>query len=244
MDRYGVSPLELMSILGPMFIIAPMLLWFLVIGPLVLYPLARWRAAREPYMDPQLGLKVALHYFKLLAFHTLLLGAVTLIFTIISKGEGGKSALYRAAFGFLVPGGLVFGAHNVLLKRTNEELFLGVRRLFLGYNLLVTGLIGFAALLLGFQALFAKGSSGDGGRMFLAAVLVYVSGWAGLGFLFGRAIGFDPSTGAGVPPQSYMPGPPPPGDVSGVAAPAQPGLPPLSAGAFPPIASPGSIEPK
>lgn len=231
-DRYGMSPLDVLTLAGPMFVIVPMLLWFLVIGPLVLYPIARWRAHREPFMDPHLGIKVALHYFKLLAFHLLLLGAVILVWTIISKNSADKGSFYRLAFGFLVPGGIVFGAHVALIHKTNDEIVPSVRRLFLGYNLLITGLIGLVALVLGFQALFAKGSSGDAGRMFLAGILVYCGGWAGVGALFARTV-FDGSTGSSAPPQNVVPpqAPSPP-------AAATPGLPPLSAGSYPPIDPP------
>lgn len=222
-----MSPLEMMSMFGPMFVVLPMLLWFLVIGPLILYPVARWRAARETYMDPQLGMKVALHYFKLLAFQMLLLGAAVLIWTIVSKSTGDKGTFYRAAFGFLVPAGIVFAAHMVLLKKTNDESFTGVRRLFLGYNLLVTGLLGFLALMFGFQALFAKGSSGDGGRVFLAAILVYCSAWGGIGVLFAREV---LGAGSSVPPQNLAPP-----SASATPTAATPGLPPLAAPSFPPL---------
>jgi hypothetical protein len=224
-DRYGLSPLDVLSMVGPTMVVLPMLLWFLVMGPLVLYPIARWRQGREPYADPHLGMKVALHYFKLLAFHTLLAGGTLLVWTIISKSNGDKGALYRVAFGFLVPGAIVFGVHRWLIQKTNDDVASGVRRLFLGYNLLVTGLIGFIALIAGFQALFAKGSTGDAGRMFLAGILVYGGAWAGTGFLFSREV-FAGGTAA--PPQNLAPpGPPPP------AAPT-PGLPSLGS-AYPPI---------
>ena len=110
-----------------------------------------------------------------------------------------------------------------------------VRRLFLGYNLLITGLVGMVALTLGFQALFAKGSSGDAGRMFLAAILVYCGAWLGLGVLFARTV-LDGSSGALQPPQNLVPpAPSPPAAAPGAGAAATPGLPPLSAGSFPPI---------
>lgn len=214
---------------GPMFVVIPMLLWFLVIGPLILYPIARWRANRDAVHDNQLGMKVALHYFQLLAFQTLLIGAAVLIWTVISKNEGDKGSFYRAAFGFLVPGGIVFAAHMMLLKKTNDAAFAGVRRLFLGYNLLVTGLLGFTALVLGCQALFAKGSSGDAGRLFVAAILVYCGAWGAIGMQFAKEV-LGPGSSA-TPPYSAMP-PTAPGHTAGAAT---PGLPPLSAGSFPPI---------
>lgn len=225
-----MSPFELMSLFGPMMVIVPMLLWFLVIGPLVLYPIARWRANREPYMDPQLGMKVALHYFKLLAFQLLLMGGTMLLWTIISKASE-KGEMYRASFGFLVPGAIVFGAHVALIKKTNDEVLPAVRRLFLGYNLLLTGLMGFIALVLGFQVMFAKGEAGDPGRLFLAMVLVYCAAWVAIGVQFTR-LTLGPGAGSGMP-QHVMPPPAPVAPGPGV--PAQPGLPPLSAGQYPPI---------
>jgi len=235
-DKYGISPLEMLSVMGPMFIIGPMLLWFLVVGPLVLYPIARWRAHREPTVDTHLGIKVALHYFKLLAFQMLLVGGVILIWTVISKSHGDKGEFYRLAFGFLVPGGIVFGAHIALIKRTNDDFVPGVRRLFLGYNLLATGIIGFVVLTAGFQALFSKGSTGDAGRVLLSAVLVYCSAWAALGAIFARTV-LDAAPGSSAPPQNLAPpsaSPPAPPAGQGAAA-ATPGLPPLSPGSFPPI---------
>lgn len=222
----------MLSFFSPMVVIVPMLLWLLVIGPLVLYPVARWRAHREPVADPQLGAKVAVDYFKMLAFQLLLLGGVVLLWTIIRKSSADKGELYRVAFGFLVPGGLVFGVHTAMLRRTNDDYFPAVRRLFSGYNLLVTGLVGFAALVLGCQALFAKGSSGDVGRMFLAAVLVYGGAWAGTAVQFARTVLADFGA-AGGPPADVMPpqAPQPPA----AQAPAGPQLPSLSSGSFPPI---------
>jgi len=224
--------------LGPTMMIVPMLLWFLVMGPLVLYPIARWRQNREPYADPHLGAKVALHYFKLLGMHTLLMGGTLLVWTIISKSNGDKGSLYRAAFGLLVPGAIVFGAHRWMIEKTNDDVVSGVRRLFLGYNLLVTGLIGFTALLLGFQALFAKGSTGDAGRMFLAAILVYGGAWGGIGLVFSREV-FGGGSGMAPPQNLAPPSPPPPmaQGQGGVAA--TPGLPSLGS-AYPPIAPRGS----
>jgi hypothetical protein len=228
MNKYGLSALDMLSLLGPMFVVGPMMVWFLVIGPLVLYPLARWKALREGTLDSQLGMKVALHYFRMLGFQLLLAGAATLIFTIISRASD-KGDAYRAAFGFLVPGGIVFAAHVAFLKRTNDAVITGVHRLFLGYNLLVTGLVGFVALVAACQALFAKGSMGDEGRLFIALVLVYCGAWAGIGVQYSRFVLGGPDDA--LPPAAMPPTATPPA----ASTPAGPSLPSLSAGSFPPI---------
>lgn len=227
MNEYGLSPLAMLQMVGPMMFVVPMLLWLVVIGPLLVYPLARWKMNREGAPDSHLGIKVALHYFRMLGFQLLLLGTVILLWTIFSKG-GGKGDMYRAAFGFLVPGAIVFGAHAAFLPKTNDVFLPGVRRLFMGYNLLVTGLLGFVALVLACQALFAKGSSGNEGRLFFAGLLVYGGAWVACGISFARVVFGDTSFAA---PGTYAPPPPPPPP----APPAGPSLPSLSAGSFPPI---------
>lgn len=210
----------MLQLLEPRTFFVALLLWLLGLAPLVLYPMARWKV--QP--DPQLGLKVALHYFKLIGFQVLLVGAMVILSTIIRKG-GGKGEGFRVGFGYLVPAALIFGAHVAMLKRTNDEVLIGVRRLFMGYNLIVTGLIATSALVVGFQALFAKGSVGDDGRLYLAACLVYVTAWALCGVRFSMLVGADLTA---PPPQQSMapPGPPPP---------AGPSLPSLGGGSFPPI---------
>jgi hypothetical protein len=220
----------MLQFMGPMMLVVSLLVWLVVIGPLLLYPVARWKQNREGVADPQLGIKVTIHYFKLLAFQTLLAGGVVLLWTIVNKMSE-KGDLYRMAFGFLVPGGLVYGVHHVMVARTNNAMFPNVQRLFIGYNLLTTGLVGFGALLAGFQALFAKGSSGDVGRLFMAAIFVYCGAWAALAVRFGKLV-LEPSSGSMMPPSNMMPpgGMQPPGaNQSGGA------LPPLSAGQYPPI---------
>jgi hypothetical protein len=214
MNEYGLSPMDLLR----------------VMGPLLIYPIARWKLHREQSFDNQLGVKVALHYFRMLAFQLILLGATLLVWTVIMKASE-KGELYRASFGFLVPGAIVFGVHSALVNRTNDAQYPSVNRLFQGYNLLVTGLLGFSALVFACQALFAKGSSGDVGRFIFAAVLIYVAAWATCGIQFGRIVLGGP--GAATPPGNIVTPPPPmpPAQASG-----GPSLPPLSSGsAFPPI---------
>jgi hypothetical protein len=127
----------------------------------------------------------------------------------------------------------VLAAHTSFLNRTNQDQFPGVRRVFLGFNLVVTGILGFTALVLAFQALFARGSSGELGRLAGAMVVVYGGAWSWLGYTFGRLV-LDPGTGSpphAAPPHAAPPAAPP------VETPH--GLPALGGGSFPPI-EPGS----
>lgn len=228
-NEYGISPLTMLEILSPLVVVVPFVMSLWITGPLLLYPIARWKANRDGITDPQLGLKVALHFFALLAFQLVLLAAVIIIFTLFSKDASGKGVAYRMGFALLIPAGGVLAAHLALLRRTNQDQYPSVRRLFLGYNLLVTGLVGFVALLFAFQAFFKKGSAGDEGRLGIAAVLVYVGAWAACGIQFGRLVLGDSSA---APPANMIP----PAAPSNVATqPSGPTLPSLSAGTFPPI---------
>lgn len=195
--------------------------------PFVLYVVARWRAFKAPAADPQLGIKVALGYFMVTGLQVLLAGGAALLYAIISSDED-KGTIYRAAFGMLVPGALVYFSHASLLRMTNQESFPSVRRMLAGYNLLLTGMIGMAALVAAFEALFQRGSSHGFGRAAAAGVLVYGSAWAISGWKFARMV-----LGDRTPPDSVAPPAPP---QSPSSPPPQPGLPPLGGGAFPPIA--------
>ena len=229
MNEYGMSTLQILTMIGPTLLIGPLLIWLLM-APLVIYPIARWRTNRDGGHDPQLGVKVALHYFAFIAFHIVLFATAFIIYTVLSKDDS-KGSMYRMGFAFLIPAGLVLAAHIVLLRRSNQDFYPSVRRLYLGLNLIITGLLGFVALVFAFQVFMRKGSSGEEGRIAIAFTLVYCAAWAASGIHFARLIFGDGTMSA--PPQSAIPpsSPTPPTQQSG------PTLPSLSAGSYPPIAN-------
>ncbi|HET9993524.1 MAG TPA: hypothetical protein VFQ65_33535 [Kofleriaceae bacterium] len=228
MDDYGASPFQIMRLLGPMMVVGPLLLWMLISGPFVLYPIARWRAHREAVVDPQLGLKTALEYFRMLAFQLGLLGCAIVVFAMFSKMPGDdKGDAYRVGFGLFVPAAILFAAHVAMLTKTNEAQYAGPRRLFGGYNLVITGLLGMTAFMLVFQAMFAKGSTGDFGRFAGASLVVYGGAWAACGIRFLRLVRDDVP-----PPQAPQRDAAPP---PAVTPPPSTGLPSLGGGSYPPI---------
>jgi hypothetical protein len=241
MDSDLGSSMMLFRLLPAATAVASVVLTLTLFGPMVLYLIARWRAHRGPVVDPQLGLKFALHWFATSAFHLALMGGVMLIFTIIGPGpSAAKGAEYRMAFAMLVPAGLVLGVHLMLLRRTNDLEMTGVRRLFLGYNLIVTGLVGFVALVFGFQILFAKESLKPLGHLAGSAILVYGGAWVGLGWRFGQLVlgdsgGFGGVPDEVVPPSHHQPPPPASSAGGGGGGGGGPGLPPLGGGSYPPI---------
>ena len=204
-------------------------------GPMVLYVIARWRAHRAPTVDPQLGLKFAMHLFATTALYLVLFGTAFLIYTIISPGSSSlKGDWYRIAFAVLVPAGIVLGVHLTMIRRTNDLEQPGVRRLFQGYNLIVIGSMGFFSLLMAFQMLFAKGSTAGMGHLAGSLVLVYCTAWAVLGWRFSQTVFGDWSGGAGRLPDEVVPPRQAPQQQPPTAA-AGGGLPALGGGAYPPI---------
>ena len=251
MDDFDSSFFVLRALAGPMMAVVTMLVTITIFVPVVLYLVARWRNARSGEYDNHLGLKVALHYFAISAFQLGLAGFTLLVWALITSAPSEtKSIFNRMAIGMIVPAGLVMAAHLSILRRTNDAVSTSVKRLFAGYNLIVTGLLGFVALIIAFQALLAKGSSGEMGRIAGAMVLVYGTAWAIVGWRFGQLVlpgGPSAGTGASVAPpttSSSSPssaGPPPPSTPSAPTPPAATpssssgGLPSLGGGSFPPI---------
>jgi hypothetical protein len=218
-DDYGSR-----SLMGPMYMLSMMTPVLMIMAitsllfPLILYVVARWRDNKAPVADPQLGLKFALHFFRVQSFQLLLWGTAMLLYSMLSKEMKGemREFIYRPAFGFLVPAGIVFGVSTAMLGRTNNYNFPIVGRIFSGYNLMISGLIGMAALFAGFQAMFMKGSSGEFGRIAWTGILVYTTAWVVQGAVFGRQVlegappnpYEPPSAGSGgEPPAAAMPGP-------------------------------------
>jgi hypothetical protein len=182
--------------------------------PVIIYIVARWRTYRDNLPpDPQLGFKTAMHFFLVTGIQLLLIGSFMLVWGMFQKGDSGDQM--RSAAGFILTGGIIFGAHFVGLQRTNDAQFPMVGRMFAGLNLVQTGLFGTIGLALALQALFMKGDSGDFGRMAWSMTLVYGIAWGVLGMrMFQRTFGGAPPPGvqqfAAPPPAAPPPGSPRP----------------------------------
>jgi hypothetical protein len=157
--------------------------------PVVLYVVARWRTTREGEApDPQLGLKVALSFFRLLATQVVLVGLFLLVYALITDtSESTQESLMRAAAGLLLPGALILAAHVAAMTHTNHDEHPIVGHLFGGVNLILTGLVGFGAVTAALFLICQKGVNDELERMVWSMVLVYVLAWAGQSLLFSRA---------------------------------------------------------
>lgn len=206
MDDYddGPSPFRMMGIFS---MVAPMMATILMAALVwmgLLYVIARWRNNRAAVPDPQLGLKFALHLFRFHGYQVLLAGVFGVVYAILHK-SGTFGDIIRPSLALLVVGGLVFGVHTLVLTKTNQDSFTLVGRLFGGLNLIITGAVGMIALVIAFQMLFAKGKSGDEGRLVWSLVLTYCTAWGVQGALLGKAMLEGPApdetgTGRSAPP--------------------------------------------
>ncbi|MEZ4400184.1 MAG: hypothetical protein R3B06_09205 [Kofleriaceae bacterium] len=209
MDDFD-SPFGMMRLFGMLVPAMVMLLVISLWGVIILYVVARWRHHRAGTRDPQLGLKFALHLFRFHGYQLLLMGGLLLLYAFLLKGNSAeRSPVWRSALGLFTSGGIVFGLHTVWLAKTNDELAPLVGRLFRGMSLVLTGLIGFIALVAACQLLFAKGSSGDGGRLVWSALLIYGTAWGVQGVVFARAAMTSAEPDAAVPPAPPSPPSPP-----------------------------------
>jgi hypothetical protein len=211
----GPSPLFLMRMMTGM--VMPILI-ALVMIPIALYVIARWRANRDAERDPHLGLKFALSFFRWEGYQVALLAGAMLLYSMVGKDLGdGRGELTRTAFGFLVPGLLVLGAGTLALTRTNQHERPGVGRLLTGFNFMLTGVIAFGTLVMAFQSLFQKHGGGEEARLIWSLTVVYVSAWAVQGILYMRDLGIDGPAAAAGPTSMPQPGAPPAPPPAGTA---------------------------
>lgn len=185
----------------------PVMIFFLfmtLVVPMVLYLVARSRQNREGPPDPQLGIKVALCFFRQLGYQFMLGGGLMILYGMTSKMlSGNREAVMRPALGLLVPALIVWGVHNLALQRTNRIQFPIVERLYAGYNLLTTGLMGFVGIILVFQSLFGKNTDPEMGRIAWSVALVYTSAWAAQGVMFlNRVLDVPPPPSSIIQPPS------------------------------------------
>jgi hypothetical protein len=183
-----------------------------VATPVVIYILARWRTYRDGGPpDPQVGIKVALSWFRIASYQMLLFGSFLLLYDVIGDlGERGKEEVMRMAGGILFPGGIIYAAHHIAIGFTNARERPQVVRMFAGLSLIQTGLVGFTALVLVGVFLFQKHTPKEPNRMAWSLVLVYVPAWCAQGVMLAREV-FGRNLPTAVARYDQPPMPPPPG---------------------------------
>lgn len=182
------------EIAGLQMIFAPIIL-MTVFTPIIIYIVARWRSHRDDAPDPQLGIKVAICWFKMAAFLLLLLGVFIVCFSIVADlpSGAGESAM-RVGAGLILPSLLIFAIQYFVLVQTNSEQRPTIARMFTGVTLVYTGLVTFGALTIGGIMLFQEDSPSELNRTIVVAILIYGGATASLGIRLMREV-----TGAFMP---------------------------------------------
>ncbi|MBL4633138.1 MAG: hypothetical protein JKY56_04655 [Kofleriaceae bacterium] len=165
----------------------------IVLVPILIYIVARWRSHKEDTSpDAQIGIKVAMCWFKVAAFQLLLMAGLLLSYaTITDLPSNLGEQLIRVALGIALPSSIILGVMFVVLRTTNTEQRPAVHRMFAGVSLIQTGLVAFSALLYGGIALFQKNVPTEINRLIFCAVAVYgiaalMQGRSFLGLATGR----------------------------------------------------------
>ena len=168
----------MMEMFGGVF--AMMLLAYSIIPlfPFV-YVILRWRQTREGETpDPQLGLKVALHYFATIGWHIALVAGFLLLYSFTVDSSRMQEVFLRMGVGLLLGGGVVHGVHRALIARmTDSATRPNVTRVFKGLNLVLTGLIGMGAFV-GLCVLITQEEIPEDPFKFAAVLaVVYLGAW-------------------------------------------------------------------
>lgn len=148
----------------------------LVLLPILVYLVARWRSYREESTpDSQIGIKVAICWFKIAAFQMLLLGTFLILVAVLADLPGEfNEQLVRIALGISLPSAVIYGVQEFAIRSTNSDERPSVHRMFAGISLVQTGVVAFSALMYGGVALFQENVPSEINRIILSAVLVYV----------------------------------------------------------------------
>jgi hypothetical protein len=187
-----MGSMEMAMLTGATTFLWPMMS-FLMLTPLLVYLVARWRLYREQLpVDPQLGIKVAVAFFKLVGYQIMLVGLVLIIYRLL-VGSDDDTSMLRVGFGLAVPGGLVFVGHAIALAKSNDVDHPTVGRMFAGAALVQIGLAAIIGLVFTCVTMFQKDSPGEVARFAFAMTLVYFTAWGIQAFRFVRRVMAPPA---------------------------------------------------
>lgn len=195
-----MSPRELMymSSMSSSFIMLPVVLGLLIVPYIVL----RHRERRDGGLrDPQLGIKVVLHYFLTVGALIGVTGLSVIVSDLLDRAIGSEmdewrgyepdvlTPAIRVGFAMLVSGATVIGLNIwIILTRTNESRWPAVRRIYTGARLAISGLVGIVAftalLIILFMSDEYAGDKSEVISVFLGVLFVWVGAAVGDFMLF------------------------------------------------------------
>jgi len=120
------------------------------------YLFIKWRSYRDAAPpDPQLGIKVILYYFKVLAYHACL-ASLAAFFMALQKSSRTSSKM--VPLGIFLSCCIIYVVHHVLIQKwTNTIEFPQTARIYTGFNLIIVGLVGMISFAFTTATLLDKG---------------------------------------------------------------------------------------
>jgi hypothetical protein len=169
----------MMEMFGGAFMLMLLAYSIIPLFPFV-YVILRWRQAREGEPpDPQLGLKVALHYFATIGWHVTLIALFIVLYSFVVDSSRTQEVMLRMGAGLLLGGVTVYGLHRVLIARmTDSAERPNVVRVFRGLNLVLCGLIGMSALIAVCAMITQESVPEEPFKIAGLLMLVYLTAWA------------------------------------------------------------------
>ncbi len=163
------------------------LIYFLYIliplGPIV-YIFIRWRSIKGEKVDPNLGIKVIVHYFKTLGYHLSLIGISVLLIDLFKNGYTTNARIGTA---IAIIAGLVYAIHTAIIhKAFNETEFPLTKKVYNVFNLILVGLVGLSAIIIWISIIFSKRPKGYEAP--LAFLIVYLIAWLIQSWTFYRPV--------------------------------------------------------
>lgn len=154
------------------------------LGPLI-YIFIKWWSNRESKpVDPNLGIKVIIHYFKTLGYHISLIGLSLLLINLI-KGDFDSGG--RIGVGIMIGGGLVYLVHLLILRRffTDSDYTI-TGRVYTAFNLIFVGLVGITSMVI--LLVIILGKTPKEFEVPLAFLIVYLIAWILQSWFFYRPL--------------------------------------------------------
>lgn len=172
--------LGIISSVAVLYVFLPLVL----LAPLVGYILLRVRDSQRQENDPELGIKVALHFFLSLSILLIVNGLATVTVDAMTANKAAPprnemSPAQRTGWGLAVAGLLLSLLHFALVKSmTNDSRRPAPRRFFLGWRLVIHGLM-FVFTVAGLiVTMFQKDFGNDNTRnTFLGLLLIWGPSW-------------------------------------------------------------------
>lgn len=143
------------------------------------YVVLRLRDSRNVRRDPQLGIKVAMHFLMSVGVIIAGIGA-TMVLAELIRGDDADDKTRRVGTGLFLAGLIIGGLHLwLVVVRTNDRRWPSTRRTFIGIRFIIAGLV-YTVGLCGVLAMILVGSDaqgGDEGAVFIAMLMVWGGAW-------------------------------------------------------------------